>query len=65
MAQSPAELVKEKGANNIASALGMKPGTIRMWRKRDRIPRTVWPDLTEAFPDLDTPTLRAIEANGK
>lgn len=61
MSKSPAEVIAEKGHATIADRLGMKPETVRMWRFRNRIPRSVWPELAGAFPDLDLATLREIE----
>ena len=64
MTQTPAELIKEKGAKAIADATGFNAGTVRMWRLRNRIPRTVWPDLCAAFPELSLLVLQRIESAG-
>lgn len=64
MEQSPSELIADKGAQAIAEALKVDIGTVRVWKHRDRIPRTVWPELVGAFPDLTVEELLAMEARG-
>lgn len=63
---TPADVIEEKGGSAaVARALGIEPVTVRMWKSRNRLPRSAWPELTDAFPDLDNDALRAIEAQGK
>ena len=64
MTQSPAELISAKGVSAIADALNKRPHTIRMWKFRNSLPRSSWPELIAAFPDLTIERLRAIEAKG-
>lgn len=59
---TPAQVIKDKGAATIAHALGVKAVNVRVWRHRNAFPRSVWPDLIAAFPDLDIDALRAMEA---
>lgn len=65
MDKSPAQFVEDTGASAIATALGMKPAAVRMWKLRNRIPRTAWPDLIERVPGVTLDSLRKLEAAGK
>lgn len=66
MAQTPREFIDKRlgGTNAAAEATGRKPNAVRMWAHRRTIPRTVWPDLQEAYPDLTLDELRALERYG-
>lgn len=64
MTKSPAELITDKGVNPIAEATNAQPVTVRMWRYRNQIPRSVWPELVRAFPELTLDALMKLEANG-
>ena len=60
---TPAQLIKDRGgAAAVAQALNLKRTTVQMWRVRNRIPRTAWPEIIEAFPDLTLEQLKAAEA---
>lgn len=65
MTKSPAELITDKGVSPIAEATKAQPVTVRMWRYRNQIPRSVWPELVRAFPDLTLEKLVKLEANAK
>jgi hypothetical protein len=57
------EIISDKGGpSKMAAALNVKPARTRMWKLRKRIPRSVWPELIEAYPDLNTDVLKAGEA---
>lgn len=63
MAKSPAEFIDAHGGpHKLARALGLEPGTVRMWKVRNRIPRTVWPEIIEAFPKTTLDELKRVEA---
>lgn len=62
MTDTPAQLIDAKGAQHIADAIGVKLGTVRVWKNRNSIPRTVWPELIAAFDDLSLGKLRALES---
>ena len=49
------------GATAVARATGYKPGTVALWRHRNKLPRTAWPEIIEAFPDVTIDALREIE----
>ena len=34
----------------VAEKLGQPAGTVAAWKSRNKIPRTVWPDLLEGYP---------------
>lgn len=46
----------------IARATGYRPGAVALWRHRNKLPRTAWPEIMEAFPDVTLDHLKAIEA---
>lgn len=61
MSETPAELIDAKGAQHIAEAVGVPLGTVRMWKHRNSIPRTKWPEMIAAFDDLSLGTLKVLE----
>lgn len=64
MSETPAELIDTKGAQHIADALGVPLGTVRMWKHRNSIPRSAWPEMIAAFDDLSLGALKALESRG-
>lgn len=63
MENAPREFIKVRlgGPATAAEKLNMRPRTVEMWAYRKRIPRTAWPDLIAAYPDLTLDELRALE----
>lgn len=56
MAKTPetpiAKLVHDLGGRQaVAERMGRKPNTIRMWEFRKKVPRSIWPELLETYPD--------------
>lgn len=49
------------GTDAVATRLGRKPSAVRMWAHRRAIPRSVWPELIEAYEGLTLDDLRAVE----
>lgn len=49
------------GADAVAAKLNARPETVRMWAFRNAVPRRVWPEMIEAFPDITLDRLRATE----
>lgn len=45
----------------IARATGYGAGAVALWRHRNKLPRTAWPELLKAFPEVDLEELLAIE----
>lgn len=45
----------------VANSLGARPETVRMWMFRGKIPRSSWPDLMIAFPQVSLADLVGIE----
>lgn len=43
----------------------VKSGSISLWRHRNKIPRTAWPEILDAYPDVSLDDLRAVEAAGE
>ena len=63
MVTTAAQVIDSKGGPAaFAERIGVGPGAVRMMKFRNRIPRSVWPEVVEAFPDLSLEVLKAIEA---
>lgn len=63
MPQTPAQIIDAKGgASAFAEAVGVKPSHARVWKHRNQFPRSFWPEIGKAFPDLGTEALLAAEA---
>lgn len=60
---SPKELINTRGGpHTFARKVRRKPGAVRMWVARNVLPRSAWPEIIEAFPDLTIDDLKRIEA---
>jgi hypothetical protein len=57
-----ADIIDSRGAKDIADRTGVPVGRVRVWKHRQRIPRSIWPDLIDAYPELTLDTLKAAEA---
>lgn len=58
-----AKFIHDKGGPQaMAEVIGRTAGAVRMMKHRKRIPREVWPELVEAYPDVTLDTLKQIEA---
>lgn len=51
------------GPGAVARATGYKPGAVSLWRHRQRLPRSAWPEIVDAFKDVTVEQLREIEAS--
>jgi hypothetical protein len=49
------------GATAVAEKMRVKPARVRMWIFRRRIPRSAWPEVIEAYPNLSVEALKAAE----
>ena len=57
------DIIKNNGgARAVAEALRVRTETVRMWLFRERIPRTAWPELIQAFPTITLDALLAAES---
>jgi hypothetical protein len=67
MASTLSDFIRKElgGANLVAERLGRRPSAVRMWAHRRRVPRSVWPELLDAYEDLTIDRLRAVEAAEK
>lgn len=67
MASTARDLIKTKlgGPEAVAEVTNKTPGAVRMWIHRQKIPREVWPELLEAYPNLTLRDLRAMEREGR
>lgn len=56
------KLIDDKGGpEGLANAGVMSLGYARVCRSRKRLPRTVWPDIMRAFPDVTLDVLLEVE----
>jgi hypothetical protein len=59
---SAVDFIDQKGGPAaVARATGHKAGAVALWRHRNKLPRTAWPEIIEAFPDTSISDLKAIE----
>lgn len=56
---------KKGGPAVVARATGHKPGAVALWRHRNKLPRSAWPEIIEAFPGTTIDRLKKIEAASK
>jgi len=61
MEKRTTNFIAECGDHVIADALGVEIGRVRVWKHRNRIPREVWPELVQAFPDVTLEKLMELE----
>lgn len=58
-----AEFIDAKGGPaQVSRDTGHKAGAVALWRHRNKLPRSAWPELMEAYPDVSLASLKAIEA---
>jgi hypothetical protein len=58
------DFIVAKGGNAaVAAATGYSAGAVALWRHRKKLPRTAWPEILEAYPDVSLADLRAIEGD--
>ena len=63
MPQTASEIIETKGGPAaFAAALGIDAERVRAMKHRNKLPRSVWPEIQTAFPDLTLKVLRASEA---
>jgi hypothetical protein len=63
MFTSVSDFIEQKGGNSaVASATGYAKGAVGLWRHRNRLPRTAWPEIMKAYPDVTLDDLLRIEA---
>lgn len=52
------QIIEAKGGPKaVAEAVCVSPGAVRLWKHRNKIPRTIWPDLLRAYPDMSVEAL--------
>lgn len=63
MVKDASSFIDAKGGNAaVAKATGYKAGAVGLWRHRNRIPRSAWPEILQAFAEVTLDDLLAIEA---
>ena len=59
---TPAQLIDSKGGSTaFAKAIGSAPGAVRLMKHRGKLPRSVWPEVMKAFPDVTLDQLLETE----
>lgn len=61
MVKSASTFIETKGAATVAAATGWNLGAVRVWKCRNRFPRSAWLELSQAFPELTLEVLKEIE----
>lgn len=57
-----AEIIEAHGGSiGFARKIGKTAGAVRVWKHRNRIPRTAWPDIIAAFPEISLEILMITE----
>lgn len=56
--------IREKlgGDEAAAERLHRTPGAVRMWAHRKAIPRTIWPEILDAYDGVTLDDLKALES---
>lgn len=63
MAQTAIQFIDTNGGPAaVARATGYAAGAVSLWRHRNKLPRTAWPEILEAYPTVSLADLKAIEA---
>jgi hypothetical protein len=71
---TPAEFIDQKGGpaamtraiNEVSPPdKQITSGAVALWRHRNKLPRTAWPEIVEAFPGTTLDELKAVEAAGE
>lgn len=56
------EIIRDLGGPSVVGQkTNTRTGTVSQWYFRRRIPRTVWPEFIEAFPEVTFELLKATE----
>lgn len=50
------------GTTTVANSTGYKPGAVALWKHRNKLPRTAWPEIVRAYPDVSIEDLLKVEA---
>lgn len=62
--KTPTDFIDAKGGPaKIAEETGHGAGAIALWRHRNKIPRTAWPEIMEAYADVTLAELKEMEAS--
>ncbi|WP_366108359.1 carph-isopro domain-containing protein [uncultured Brevundimonas sp.] len=62
MTQEVSRFIDECGGNAaVAQATGYSAGAVALWRHRNRLPRSAWPEIMLAYPKVRLSDLMAIE----
>lgn len=60
MIKSASAFIDAKGIAAVSEATGWSPGAVRVWKCRNRFPRSAWLELSQAYPELTLSVLRGL-----
>ncbi len=64
MVRNAVDFIKAKGGPKaVSQATGHGAGAISVWASRNKLPRSAWPELLNAFPDITLDDLLAMEGD--
>ena len=49
------------GPSKVARAINYAPGAVAQWKVKRRIPRSAWPEIMTAWPEVTLDALMAVE----
>jgi hypothetical protein len=59
---SAADIIDQLGKPaEVAAKIGVDPVVVRMWKHRNKLPRTMWPELLQAYPSITMDALLKTE----
>lgn len=61
MATASDLIVNHGDAEGFAAAINARVGTVRVWKSRNSIPRTAWPEIQRAIPNVTLESLLETE----
>lgn len=67
MANQPRAFIDDRlgGTDTVSEKIQRTPSAVRMWVHRRTVPRSIWPELLEAYPDLTIDELKAVNTAAK
>lgn len=65
MSKTPSQFIEAVGIGKMAADLNRKEGAVRVWKTRNKFPRSLWLELSRAYPSLTLETLRKMERHAK
>lgn len=59
---SAADIIDQLGKPaEVAAKIGVEAVVVRMWKHRNKVPRTAWPEILQAYPEVTMAALLGTE----